>query len=292
MTLVVRPIDGPDELPLFNDSFPYILNDEIESDLTAGRRHPAWLWVALREGRVTARAGWWSRPGDPSPMHMDVFDVTSADDGLALLAAAGMTTDYLRFVPPDWRSGGDPLWMTTLTKAGARLFVERLRLEWRPGTPLPLPRGRLSFRPPHDGAELVDLMTQVLEGTLDAHSRADLGHMSAREAAEEQYRSELTRYASPHDWWRVGVAPDGSPVGFVIPAHNGYNPVIAYIGVVPEHRGHGYVDELLGEGTRVLAAQDVPRIRASTDLGNVPTAAAFARAGYITIEHQVDMTWS
>jgi len=56
------------------------------------------------------------------------------------------------------------------------------------------------------------------------------------------------------------------------------------------HRGHGYIADILAEGTRVLAAQDVPYIRASTDLGNVPMAAAFHRAGWVTTGHQIDMT--
>ena len=32
------------------------------------------------------------------------------------------------------------------------------------------------------------------------------------------------------------------------------------------------------------------RIRAATDVGNTPMAAAFARAGYATFERQIDMT--
>jgi hypothetical protein len=35
----------------------------------------------------------------------------------------------------------------------------------------------------------------------------------------------------------------------------------------------------------------VPRIRAATDVGDVPMAAAFALAGYVTFERQIDMTW-
>jgi RimJ/RimL family protein N-acetyltransferase len=115
--------------------------------------------------------------------------------------------------------------------------------------------------------------------------------MSARQAAQEQYHDELERYASPHDWWRIGTLPDGEPAGFVIPVHNGYNPIIAYLGVVPAHRGHGYVHDLLAAGTGLLAALNVPRIRASTDVGNAPMAAAFARAGYATVERQIDMVW-
>ena len=35
----------------------------------------------------------------------------------------------------------------------------------------------------------------------------------------------------------------------------------------------------------------MPRIRASTDLLNVPMAAAFVRAGYVNFEHAVNYTW-
>ena len=62
--------------------------------------------------------------------------------------------------------------------------------------------------------------------------------------------------------------------------------------MLPAFRGKGYVDDVLAEGTRILAAQGVPRIRAATDVGNAPMAKAFARAGYATFERQLDMTWS
>ncbi len=43
-------------------------------------------------------------------------------------------------------------------------------------------------------------------------------------------------------------------VVIVIPAHNGYNPIIAYLGVVPAHRGHRYIHDVLAAGTSMLAA--------------------------------------
>ncbi|MBO3739150.1 GNAT family N-acetyltransferase [Actinoplanes flavus] len=292
MTLEIRPLTGPGELDLFN-SFDYVLNKEIAGDLTAGRRHPGWLWVAVRDGRVTARAAWWSRPGDEKPMFMDIMDVAPGhvDDGARLIEAATVSAPaFTRFVVPDWRDHPHD-WLHVLERSGAKLFVERLRLQWHPGTPVPPHTDRLVFREPHGAGELIGLMERVLDGALDAHSRDELTRMSPRECAESQYHEELLRYPSPREWWRVATLPDGDPVGFVIPAHNGYNPIIAYIGVVPDHRGRGHIDALLAEGTRLLAGQDVPRIRASTDLGNVPMAAAFARAGYAVHEHQVDMTW-
>ncbi|WP_433789811.1 GNAT family N-acetyltransferase [Actinoplanes sp. CA-252034] len=291
--LTIRPAVMPGELDLFN-SFPYPLNSEIIGDLTAGRRRPEWLWLALRGDRVTARAAWWSRPGDAQPLIMDILDVADGhfDDAVRLVTAAlpDPAPEFTRFLPPDWRRSDADTWMAVLEACGAKPFVERLRLQWEPGTPIPAPTGRLTFRLPREG-ELIDLMTLVLDGSLDAHSRDELTRMTPRECAEEQFHGELLKYPSPQEWWRVAALPDGDPVGFVIPAHNGYNPIIAYIGIVPAHRGRGHIDDLLAEGTRILAAQEVPRIRAATDVGNVPMAAAFARSGYRTFERQVDMIW-
>ena len=302
--LTLRPITGPDELDLFN-SLPYVLNDEVGGDMAAGRRRPEWLWLALRGDRVVARAGWWSRAGDQHPLLMDIFDIDGDIDygvrllktALAVVVPAGTTPpQYLRFLPADWREHQHTRQavddrMGVLQRAGAKLFVERLRLEWRPGTPVAELSGRLAFRPVRNPGELIELMTLVLDGTLDAHSRDDLTRMTRRQAARERYHDEFESYASPHEWWRIATLPDGEPVGFVIPAHNGYHPVIAYLGVVPAHRGHGYIHDVLAVGTSLLAAQNVPRIRAATDVGNTPMAAAFARAGYVTFERQIDMTW-
>ena len=168
--------------------------------------------------------------------------------------------------------------------AGAQLVAERFRFEWRPGTPIAAPTGRVAFRRVSDDGELLDLMTLAMDGTLDAHSRQDLARMSAREGAVRHFREELACYSSPRQWWQIATLPGGEPAGFVIPARNDYGAIIAYLGVVPAHRGNGYINE-------ILAAHDVPRIRASTDLGNVPMAEAFARAGWVNFERSIGMIW-
>ncbi|TDC98815.1 GNAT family N-acetyltransferase [Nonomuraea deserti] len=306
----MRPITGREELDLFS-RLPYVLNEELADDLAAGRRRPPWMWVALRGDRLLARVAWWCRAGDDTPFLLDVFDIDDSgtapdrvDVGVRLLrtAMAGVVPagarppEYGRSVPPGWRDDGVARRvvedrMAALERTGARLFVERLRLEWRPGTPIPEPTGRLKFRTVRDTEEILSLMTQVLDGTLDAHSRDDLTRMSAREAAVRHYEDELAHFRSPRDWWRIATLPDGEPVGFVTPARNDYNPVIGYLAVVPAHRGNGYIDDILAEGSRILAAQGVPRIRAATDLGNVPMANAFRRAGYVNFERSINMTW-
>ncbi|MEO3811483.1 GNAT family N-acetyltransferase [Sphaerisporangium sp. B11E5] len=302
----VRPINGPGEVELFNQ-LRYAFDDEIAGDLVAGRRRPEWLWVALHEGRVVARAGWWCRAGDERPLLFDIFDCAEGHEtagrrlletALAAVAADGATPpQWVRFVPGGWRDdpavrpGVDAL-VALVEEQGATPFVERLRFQWNPGTPLGEPDKRLSFRPVAGREELVDLMTEVLDGTLDAHSRRDLLTMTPRQAALEQYEDEMEKYTTPRDWWRVAVLPGGEPVGFVIAARNSYNAIIAYLGVRPAHRGHGYADSLLTEGTRLLAETGVPRVRATTDLGNTPMAAAFLRAGYVNYEREIHYAWS
>ena len=60
---------------------------------------------------------------------------------------------------------------------------------------------------------------------------------------------------------------------------------IFYVGVVPEMRVRGYVDDLLATGTTTLLAarakgRNEKPLRADTDVANAPMAAAFERAGW------------
>ena len=233
--LTVRPLSGREDLDLFR-SIPYVLNNELEGDLDAGRRRFDWLWVAVRADRLVGRVGWWARSADDQPLVMDILDVPDTDGGVrlvetamrAVLPAGSTPPDYIRFLPPDWASDAALVRdvdtrRAVLERLGARPLVERLRLQWDAGGPVPEPNGRLRFRAVADRAELVGLMTSVLEGTLDAHSRAELTRMTPVEQADFQYDDELARYTTPREWWRVATLPDGTPVGFVIPARNAYN---------------------------------------------------------------------
>ncbi|MFE9374781.1 GNAT family N-acetyltransferase [Streptomyces sp. NPDC006711] len=309
--ITIRPLASAAELGFFQQ-LSYVLDHELADDLATGRRLPGWLWVAVRDGRVRARAAWWTARRGDGPRCLDVFDV---DDSLppaerheiglrlvetataAVVAAGAPRPEYGRFVPGDWRE--DPAAreivetrLNILAASGATPLVERLRLEWRPGTPVPDPSGRLTFRPATDRAELISLMERVAAGSLDEHTREDLLTMTPRQSAELMYEEEFETFTTPREWWRIAELKDGGdPVGFVIPARNNYHPIIAYIGVLPAHRGHGHIDDILAEGTRILAGQGVPRIRAATDLPNVPMAHAFARAGYVVFERSINMIW-
>lgn len=305
--ITIRSITGAGELDLFW-ALTYTLDDELEDDLVSGRRRPAWMWVALRGEHLVARAAWWGSDDDAVPSLLDILDVAEDPDrievGVRLLKGAlseiipagTRPPEYSRFIPPDWREHastrrGVEDRMEIAGRLGAQLLTERFRFEWRPGTPIAAPTGRLDFRPASDDGELLDLMTLVMDGTLDAHSQQDLALMSARQGAIRHFEEELACYSSPRQWWQIATLPGGEPAGFVIPARNNYHAIIAYLGVLPTHRGNGHINEILAEGTRILAAQDVSRIRASTDLGNAPMAEAFTRAGWVNFERSISMTW-
>jgi RimJ/RimL family protein N-acetyltransferase len=300
----IRPLLGPDDLATFNQ-LTYVLDNEFIGDLNEGRRQPGWMWLALRNGRLVARAAWWSGPGAERPLLMDVLDVDPevpdrhdvalglVRTALAAMGVADSPPEYCRFLPVAWRDDPEQHALVTdcttvLERLDGRLLVERLRLQWGPDAAVPEDRHRLMFRPPQDRSELLDLLSGVLGGTLDEHSRNELQARPAQEVAAAQLDDEFPRYRGPSEWWSVGCLPDGEPVGIVIPSRNDYSWIIAYIGVLPRHRGHGYVDDLLDCGTRVLAGAGADIIKASTDRANAPMAAAFHRNGYPTAGEEID----
>ena len=305
-----RTIEGPTELERFL-GLPYSLNPELADDLRLGRRRTEWMWMALIDDSVVARVAWWGNPGDNKPALLDIFDIADPADAVHHLAARilmetatrqviGSRAErpgYIRYVPPDWRENQASrrhveVLIDIAEQTGARVFVERLRFEWRKGTPIAPPSGRLEFRQPHDDDEILDLMTAVVPGSLDAHTVLDLKTMTPREAAHDHFSGELAKQISSRDNWRVATDHTGASVGFVTPGHNHYHPVIGYLAVLPEHRGNGYIHDILNTGTRILADQRVDHIRAATDLTNLPMAAAFERGGWINFERSINMTWT
>jgi RimJ/RimL family protein N-acetyltransferase len=109
------------------------------------------------------------------------------------------------------------------------------------------------------------------------------------DAAAREDLDILLWMPGPRDWWRLAYTHDGDVVGLTVPSANHTTPVVAFVGVVPAHRGHGYAYDLLVEATHHLVDEGVDIIVASTDTTNTPMAAAFAKAGYPIIRHRIDL---
>lgn len=276
--------------------------------VTAAANHyrPHWTWVAERDGQVLARAAWWGAPDDAHPIALDWFDLGGASDrvaiGAQLLRAAseqvrsegGGFPEYHLFLPADWHDRPDVRHAVdertdAAGQAGLRPFVERLRIEWVVASGLPATDDRLTFAQAADDDQLLDVLERVNVGTLDAYARRDIGRHGPADAARIQL-DDMAWMPAPREWWRLAYATDGALVGVVVPSRNYESFVVAYVGVVPEQRGHGYVGGLLADATTFLVGEGAERIVADTDTGNHPMAAAFERAGYRVTARRIVMT--
>ncbi|MCM2576925.1 GNAT family N-acetyltransferase [Streptomyces meridianus] len=260
-----------------------------------GEYRPDWTWVALREGRVVARAAWWGAPGDQEPHALDWFDFADGEAATAteLLRTAPLYAEYDLLVPPGWRDlpavrAAAQARIDAAEAAGMKLLVERFRYEWTVGHGLPDRPGRLDFRPEPDDEVVLDVLRRVGHGSLDAHTR-HTAHEHGEEAAAREELDLLSRLPSPRSWWRLAHTPDGRVAGIQVPALNSAGACVGFIGVLPEHRGNGYAYELLAECTHQLAAEGATTIAAATDQHNHPMVAAFARAGYPVVQERINL---
>ncbi|MFH8515390.1 GNAT family N-acetyltransferase [Streptomyces gelaticus] len=261
-----------------------------------GDYRPEWTWIALRDGVVVARAAWWAGPRDTEPMLLNWFDFADGEEaaGAELLRRAPLYAEYELILPADWRERPDVRAaaegrIDAARSAGMKPLVERYRYEWTPEFGLPERPGRLEFRPEPDDEVILDVLRRVHSVTLDAHARrAAEGPGGLEQAAREEL--DFFRWCpSPRAWWQLAYTPDGELAGIQVPAHNPSGPCIGFIGVVPEQRGHGYGYDLLAECTHFLAAEGARFIAGATDRGNVPMAAAFARAGHRISQERIHL---
>ncbi|WIX81409.1 GNAT family N-acetyltransferase [Amycolatopsis carbonis] len=296
--LVVRPLVAGEE-HLFTDLTATrsvgsaLLGRDYERMARRGEYRPEWTWLATRNGKPVARAAWWAGENDEQPLALDWFDFTDVEAGIEVLRQAPFRTEYSLTVPPGWRE--DPAVKPEVESriqaaiaAGMEVLVERYRYTWTTADGLPEKPGRLEFRPEPQDDKIRDVFRRVHQGSLDAHVRRTTARHGLDAAAQEDL-DLLLWLPSPRDWWRLAYTKGGDLVGLTIPARNPSVPIVAYVGVVPEHRGRGYAYDLLVEATHELVGYGVEKIVAATDVTNGPMAAAFAKAGYPVSYHRIDL---
>lgn len=280
--LVIRPLTS-------GEQYPY----DVPEDAIGYR--PEWMWVAERDGVAVAGALWHGPADATEPALLDKLDITDVDAAAQLLREANHRAEYTLLLPPNWQD--DPAakadamaHIEAARAAGYELLVERYRYRWTPDCGLPARPGRLELRPEPDDEVFFEVFRRLHVGSLDAHTQHAIANSGVEMAAREELEIALSM-PSPREWWRLGYTPDGELAGLILPSHNPNHPIIGYVGVVPEQRGHGYAYELLAEGTHFLAAQGFDRIVAATDVTNTPMAAAFAKAGYPVWHYRMDFVW-
>ena len=270
----------------------WIPADRYLAELAEDMYRPEWTWIAEHDSQVVGRALWWGPKGSPHPVALDCLDVDPAVGDRAAVAAdligaalAGFPepVQYSIEVTGGWRD--DPATVAAVEwrraaahAAGLTREVERLQFEWAPADGVPPAAGRLRFTEASD-EQFLALFRRIAEGSLDAQTRANL----AAKGVDATAREEMDFYLGApgkREWWRIAYTREREVAGMAIPSATPYNVNVGYLGVVPEFRGRGYVDEVLAEITRLHASNGESRITATTDMGNAPMAAAFGRAGY------------
>lgn len=279
---------------------------EVVAEIEAGRIRPEWSVLAIDEsGALIGRAMWWGRD-TTVPIALDVWDVDALVPGRGSLAKALLNVGHEALssrgvavplphtmrLPNDWRDHATVVAEVDLkTRAAAASGLtrvnERLQFRWDADRPLPPDLGSLVFAPADDET-FERLFAAAAEGSLDVMTRRELESSSPDELA----RAEIDYYrACPGErsWWHTAATTDRTVVGVAIPSATPTNRNVGYLAVLPEHRGRGYVDEILAFITRFHAEQGAPRITATTDAANAPMAAAFRRAGYRCTETRIDL---
>jgi RimJ/RimL family protein N-acetyltransferase len=290
---------SPDDVPLLTEwtsaePVAWVDRQQLTEELATGNYRPEWTWIAEQDGRLVGRALWWGATDADAPATLDCLTVSPGTTGPADVGAALIQVGLAAF--PD-RAGLEfnvdvtVAWETNPAaveavnwrheaahRGGFSRTTERVSFARTADDPKPPRSTRLSFAPAAD-ASFRALFAAVASGSLDGHTI----DMVAREGIDALADDDLAFYLSlpgERDAWRTAAHPDGTTIGFIVPTRTAYDASISYLGVLPEHRGHGYVHDLLAEMVHVHHDSGQSRIVGTTDAVNTPMRTAFERAGF------------
>ena len=243
---------------------------------------------------------------------MDTYFVSEEDlDRFLPLVERGQTGELRRQVRAFWqgvKDGGARYARRQLHSlredfAAKKAVVEALAMPpmqdkaayvWRePQPPVAVPR-RLEFRSLEQvGQEqFAEVVARAHGQTLDRATQLTLDELDGPEALARWVRGEMEEAAEDFSfqpaWWQLAFQPGGEAVGYVQPAlfpgsedeDGRCEATLYFIGVVPEQRGNGYVDDLLLKAVALLQEVGVWQIYCDTDSQNLPMIKSFERVGF------------
>jgi GNAT superfamily N-acetyltransferase len=269
------------------------IHDSLAEAWNDGSSRPDWTLVAEDDGRPIARAALVAEPmggGVTSlegvsaflwvdfehPRHAEAFHLLV--DGLAERLEPHAPTTLDRRLNPEVFTDIDR-YRPLLEASGFELFQEKIGFAWTPDVRAPLvPSGvRITSLADVGRAAYRQVMARTTAGTLDRNDRYYIGRCGPGPWAEEIMTA--LRERDETSWLLVYHGEE--PVGFV--AVGGFDDetwTIVHIGVVPEHRGHGHVSELLAAADRVGRERGFASGLSDVDVENASMVAAMRRAGH------------
>lgn len=257
---------------------------------------PERCFVAEQNGELVGRVcyGDYEHPKEVEPFQIklpwsgnhEVVGEALMRESLQAVAAAGMT-HVTREFNSDLKNVHAQ--MAALHSVGIPVVQEMHGFLWRIPKPQPTTTDRLQFRSLDEVGEdaFLAVIEQVSRSTLDRSIQLEANQHGIDSFARWMFDIIKETTASESAWWQLAYTQQGDVVGFVVPVY--FPPPnsdvetvgnIAYLGIVPEQRGNGYIDDLLACGTKTLLDYGIKEIFAQTDVENTPMIRAFERVGY------------
>ncbi len=269
------------------------LADQLREIWHDGAGRPEWTLVADEGERTLGRAAFFTEPlgcglpireGRLAALWLDWSHPRHPEAGRALLdEAAALASPVTPFIERRLNAelhADIGRWRALLEDAGYVLFQEKEGFVWTDDGAAPPPPGRLAFRTIAEvGPDaFAAAMGTVIAGTLDRNDRWYL-----RVCGPDGWGREMVGAleAGAEDGWLLAAEPDGTLAGYV--AVGGFDDglgTIVHIGVAPDRRGRGYVDELLRAANRAARRLGFGSMLSDVDTENLPMIAAMERNGH------------
>lgn len=163
-----------------------------------------------------------------------------------------------------------------------KITQEKKSFVWEKGNIITRISDRLFFKSLQeiDSNEYIDVIEKVTEGTLDQDDLDSIREFGSKQAAIK-YFNQLKDIDFNKSWWKLAYTHNNELIGLVIPQKFNDNVgAINYIGVIPERRGNGYVNDLLKEGIRILSENNIKKVIADIDVNNYPLEKALNKEGF------------
>ena len=254
-----------------------------------------WCVLGVDADAPVARAALWSLPRQTVPTDIVLIDADWNDSELAAGRALLLQTHQLARAlgaeslthhvdspagPPQYQEDEDAR-IRLLEVSAYELLRDGLR--WTHSGTAPFAPGEpLVFRalPEVGEAAFVEAIASTYHETRDSWITRMIEERGVLGAARADFLDYQGLEHLP-EWWELGYAGDGSLAGVIMAARNPNSAVVAYVGVVPSHRGRGLARLLVQRGTERLLESGATEIRGDCDRDNVAMVKAFERAGYV-----------
>jgi ribosomal protein S18 acetylase RimI-like enzyme len=294
--MVIRPIQR-EELEAFASLSDRIdANKRFLSYLTdmwaSGYIRPEWCFVAESAGNFIGRIVYWSLPSLLKPVVVDILEVSWSENyievGTNLLQHSLAQLHFQSGDSIEYELDSPSSDFTSLHKRievfenfGFSLSRETIRFEWKDIQTEIASSNQLTFRSLDQVGDdaFIQAIAKVSSQTLDRSILQNQARLGEKQYALEQFNM-LKAFKYQPTWWQLAYNFEETLIGLIMPTENDGGATIGYIGVVPEHRGKGYVNDLIIQGTLILKSNGAARIRADADINNAPMIRAFQRAGY------------